>query len=117
MCWTPAFIWVTVNFTSPSVFEDLGKDILEILSMIFVDFIIGLFKFLCAAWLDVPLIFKSNTINPFSAIAISINVGSPIIASSISGKFGITLFIPWSPDLSSSAEAKRIILKFKSSLS
>jgi hypothetical protein len=63
-----------------------------------------------AAWLDVPSIIKSNTINPFSAIAISIFVGSPIIAKSILGSFGTTLFIPLGPDFSSSAEAKKIRL-------
>ena len=55
--------------------------------------------------------------SPFSAIAISIFVGSPIIASSISGNNGITLLIPLSPDLSSSADANRITLNFKSFLS
>ena len=63
-----------------------------------------------AACPDFPVAVTSSTINPFSAMAGCISVGSPTMANCMGGSSGNTHSIPPLPDTSSSHEARYIRL-------
>ena len=63
-----------------------------------------------AACPDLPYTEQSRTINPFSPVAGCIPVGSPTTAKEMGGNSGNTDSIPFFPETSSSADARKMRL-------
>ena len=114
LCCVPACMTVVVAFTGPSSSDTFSN--LYFLSQLIssIAIYIAFIPSFLAACPDNPSAVASITISPFSAIAGCIPVGSPTIAKSILGNSGITLSIPFFPDTSSSADARKTRLSFLS---
>lgn len=98
---------MTVSFTFPNKSEASGNSNVRRASIVSVALYKALIPSLRAACPDFPYVEQSSTSNPFSQTAGCIPVGSPTTAKSIVGSCSRALTIPFCPETSSSADAKK----------